>query len=63
MGSKVVDVFLGDRLLKSYSFDRDPAGLPAFDQDYIDRARQRLREDGYSPSLIADVRFILRDAE
>jgi hypothetical protein len=61
MGRKVVDVFLGDRLLKSYAFDRDPASLPAFDQDYIDRARRRLQEDGYGPGLIADARFIVRD--
>jgi hypothetical protein len=61
MGRKVVDVFLGDRLVKSYGFDWDPAGLPAFDQDYIDRARRSLHDDGYGPSLIADVRFIVKD--
>lgn len=61
MGRKVVDIFLGDRLVRSYDFDQAPATLSAFDQDYIDRARRRLEEDGYGPSVIADMRFIVRD--
>lgn len=61
MGRKVVDVFLGDRLIRSYAFDRDQAGSPEFDQDFIDRARRRLLEDGYLATAIADARFIVKD--
>lgn len=61
MGRKVVDVFLGDRLIRSYGFDWDPASSLAFDQDFIDRARQRLLEDGYGETVIADARFIVKD--
>lgn len=61
MGRKIVDVFLGDRLIRSYPFDRDPADSPDFDQDFIDRARRRLLEDGYLATVIADARFIVKD--
>lgn len=61
MGRKVVDVFLGDRLIRSYAFDRDPALSPDFDQDFIDRARRRLLEDGYPATMIADARFFVKD--
>ncbi len=57
MVKKVVDVFLGDRLVQSYAFDGDPA----FEQDFVDRARRRLEEDGYGEAVIADARFIVRD--
>lgn len=61
MGRKVVDVFLGDRLIRSYAFDWDPADGAAFDQDFIDRARRRLLEDGYLATVIGDARFIVKD--
>ena len=61
MGRKIVDVFLGDRLIRSYAFDRDPADSPAYDEDFIDRARRRLLEDGYLATAIADARFIVKD--
>jgi hypothetical protein len=61
MDRKVVDVFLGDRLIRSYAFDWDPATSPAFDQDFIDRARRRLLEDGYLATVISDARFIVKD--
>lgn len=61
MGRKVVDVFLGDRLIRSYALDREPSTSPDFDQDFIDRARRRLLEDGYLETVIADARFIVKD--
>ena len=61
MGRKVIDVFLWDWLIRSYAFDRHAADRPAYDQDFIDRARRRLLEDGYLATVIADVRFIVKD--
>lgn len=61
MGNKAVDVFLGDKLVQSYRFDRGPASDMASDQDFIERARARLRLDGYAANVIADARFIVRD--
>ena len=33
----------------------------ASDQDFLERARARLRLDGYPANVIADARFIVRD--
>lgn len=58
---KTVDVFLNDRLVESYGFDWDIRRAPLFDQDFIDRARDRMRADNYSDAQIAQARFSVRD--
>ncbi len=61
MAAKIVDVFLKDVLLRSYTFDWDVTHAPLFEQDFIDRARTQMQADGYTTDQIATARFIVRD--
>ena len=61
VATKIVDVFLKDVLLRSYTLDWDVTHAPLFEQDFIDRARLQMQADGYAAEQIAAARFIVRD--
>lgn len=61
MAAKIVDVFLEDALLRSYTLDWDLTHAPLFEQDFIDRARAQMLADGYTAEQIVTARFIVRD--
>jgi hypothetical protein len=61
VAAKIVDVFLKDVLLRSYTLDWDIAHAPLFEQDFIDRARAQMLADGYTAEQIVESRFIVRD--
>ena len=60
VAAKIVDVFLKDVLLRSYILGWDITHAPLFEQDFIDRARRRMSEDGYTAEQIAAARFVVR---
>ena len=60
MDAKIVDVFLKDELVESYEFAWDLPNAPLFDQDFVDRAKARMRDDNYSAEQIAEARFSIR---
>lgn len=61
MAVKIVDVFLRDVLVQSYAMAWDMTHAPLFEQDFIDRARERLKADGYTAQEVAEARFSVRD--
>jgi hypothetical protein len=61
VATRTVDVFIEDRLVTSYEFEWEMRHAPLFDQDFIDRARDRMRADNYSDEQIALARFSVRD--
>jgi len=60
LDTKIVDVFLKDELVVSYELAWDLRNAPLFDQDFIDRAKARMRDDNYSAEQIAEARFSIR---
>ena len=60
MATKIVDVFLKDALAASYELTWNIVNAPLFDQDFIDRARTRMREDGYTDQQVTEARFSIR---
>ena len=44
----------------SYELAWDLRNAPLFDQDFIDRAKARMRDDNYSVEQIAEARFSIR---
>jgi hypothetical protein len=60
MAEKVVDVFLKDRLVASYPVALGMLNGPTADQDYIELAKDAMREDGYSAEDIAGAKFSVR---
>ena len=61
MADKIVDVFLRDVLVRSYTMMWDMTHAPLFEQDFIDRARERMKADGYTPQEVAEAQFSIRD--
>lgn len=61
MADKIVDVFLRDVLVQSYTVAWVMAHAPLFNQDFIDRARERMKADGYTAQEVAEARFSIRD--
>jgi hypothetical protein len=61
VADKIVDVFLRDVLVRTYPMAWDITHAPLFDQDFIDRARERLKADGYTAQEVAEARFSIRD--
>ncbi|GEP54893.1 hypothetical protein [Reyranella soli] len=61
MADKIVDVFLRDVLVRTYTMAWDMTHAPLFEQDFIDRARERLKADGYTAQEVAEARFSVRD--
>jgi hypothetical protein len=60
MTERIVDVFRADVLVKTYAFDLARLHRPAFDHDLIERAKVRLRRDGYAPDEVERARFAVR---
>jgi hypothetical protein len=46
--------------VESYEFTWDLLNAPLFDQDFVDRAKARMRDDNYSAEQIAEARFSIR---
>lgn len=63
MPAKLVDVFLRDQYLRSYTIALGFVHAPIFEQDYIDRARIQMQADGWSPEEVLLARFVVRDAD
>ena len=61
MADKIVDVFLRDALVQSYTMTWDMTHAPLFEQDFIDRARERMKSDGYTAQEVAEAQFSIRD--
>jgi hypothetical protein len=61
MAGKIVDVFLQDVLVESYELAASLVHAPLFDQDFIDRAKARMKADNYTDRQIAEARFVVRD--
>jgi len=55
--AKIVDAFLKDELVDSCEFAWDLLNAPLFDQDFVDRAKARMRDDNHSAEQIAEARF------
>lgn len=60
MADKIVDAFLKDVLVQSYTVAWDMTHAPLFDQDLIDRARERMKADGYTAQQVTEARFSIR---
>ncbi len=63
MPTKLIDVFLRDEYLRSYSVVLGFVNAPIFDQDYVDRARLQMQADGWSADEVQQARFVVRDEE
>lgn len=61
MPTKLIDVFLRDEYLRSYTIALGFVHAPIFAQDYIDRARARMQSDGWSADEVRQARFVVRD--
>ena len=60
MAEKVVDVVLRDRLVASYPVVLDRLNAALSEQDFIGRARDFMRENGYTAEDIAEAKFSVR---
>ena len=61
--TKLIDVFLRDEYLRSYSIALGFVHAPIFDQDYVDRARLQMQADGWSADEVQQARFVVRDED
>ena len=61
--TKLIDVFLRDEYLRSYSVVLGFVNAPIFDQDYVDRARIQMQADGWSADEVQQARFVVRDED
>ncbi|HQS19426.1 hypothetical protein [Reyranella sp.] len=61
MPTKLIDVFLRDEYLRSYSIVLGFVNAPIFEQDYVDRARAQMQADGWSAEEVQQARFVIRD--
>ena len=61
--TKLIDVFLRDEYLRSYSVVLGFVNAPIFEQDYVDRARIQMQADGWSADEVQQARFVVRDEE
>ncbi len=61
--TKRIDVFLQDEYVRSYSVSLGFVHAPIFDQDYVDRAREQMRADGWSAAEVGEARFVVRDED
>ena len=60
MAEKVVDVFLRDKLVASYPVVLDILNAAISEQNFIELARNSMREDGYTAEDIAEAKFRVR---
>ena len=63
MATRRVDVFIQDEYVRSYSIVLGFVNAPLFDQDYVDRAREQMRSDGWSVEEVQLARFVVRDRD
>ncbi len=61
--TKLIDVFLRDEYLRSYTIALGFVHAPIFEQDYVDRARIQMQADGWSADEVQQARFVVRDEE
>jgi len=59
--TKLIDVFLRDEYLRSYSIALGFVNARIFDQDYVDRARAQMAADGWSEEEVQQARFVVRE--
>jgi hypothetical protein len=60
MAERIVDVFVKDKLVASYPVAGDMLSATISDRDFIDLAKNVMREDGYSEEDIDDAKFNVR---
>jgi hypothetical protein len=60
MAEKVVDVFLRDKLMASYPVVLNMLNAAISEQDFIELARDSMREDGYTAEDIVEAKFGVR---
>jgi hypothetical protein len=60
MAEKVVDVFLEDRLVASYPVVLGRQDVAISEQDFIELARDCMRENGFPAEDISDAKFSVR---
>lgn len=58
--ARIVDIFLQDRLVASYTVSWRLLDAPISDGEFVALAKARLRDDGYTRKAIAAARFSLR---
>ncbi len=61
--TKLIDVFLRDEYLRSYSIALGFVHAPIFEQDYVDRAHAQMQADGWSADEVQQARFVVRDED
>ncbi len=60
MTERIVDVFLKDKLVTSYTVLWNVLNAPVSEQDFIELAKESMREDGYSAEDIVAAKFSVR---
>lgn len=63
MATRRVDVFIQDEYVRSYTIVLGFVNAPIFNQDYVDRAREQMRSDGWSAEEVQLARFVVRDRD
>jgi hypothetical protein len=57
---RVVDVFIADRLVRSYPVSWTLLSEPIIEQDAVELAQQAMKGDGFSAGQIAAARYVVR---
>jgi hypothetical protein len=57
---RVVDVFIADRLVRSYPARWTLLNEPIIEQDAVELAQQVMKADGFSADQIAAARYMVR---
>ena len=57
---RVVDVFIADRLVRSYPVSWKLLNEPIIEQDAVELAQQAIKDDGFSADQIASARYVVR---
>ena len=60
MAERIVDVFLKDKLVTSYTVLWNMLNAPVSERDFIELAQESMREDGYSAEDIVAAKFSVR---
>jgi hypothetical protein len=63
VAKRIVDVFLQDRLIASYPFVWREFRTPTPDSEFIDRAREIMRNRGFAQAEIAGAKFLVSSAQ
>jgi hypothetical protein len=57
---RVVDVFIADRLVRSYPVSWTLLNEPIIEQDAVELAQQAMKVDGFSADQIKAARYVVR---